>query len=80
MATATLTSPGTGNPNVAIRPSTPTGNQQRKSDMATVMRRRAMVESWVGKSKYKRYYVYEKALLSMKTKIYDKKKLVYLDC
>ena len=45
MAMATLTSPGTGVPLLAIRPSTPMGNQHRKSDTTTVIRRRATVRS-----------------------------------
>ena len=45
MAMTTLTSPGTGTPLEASRPSKPMGNQQRKSDTAMVTRRRAMVRS-----------------------------------
>ena len=45
MAMATLTSPGTGVPLLAIRPSTPMGNQHRKSDTTTVIKRRAIIRS-----------------------------------
>ena len=46
MAMARLTSPGMGVPLEASRPSRPMGNQHRKSDMATVRSRRALVRSW----------------------------------
>ena len=45
MATATLTSSEIGVPVEASTPSKPIGNQHRKSDRTTVVRRRAMVAS-----------------------------------
>ena len=45
MAMATLTSLEMGRPLLARMPSRPMGNQQRKSVMATVIRRRANVTS-----------------------------------
>ena len=45
IATPTLTSSGIGTRLKERRPRRPTGNQQRKSETAIVMRRRAMVAS-----------------------------------
>ncbi|KAL8603655.1 hypothetical protein ACOMHN_017152 [Nucella lapillus] len=46
MAMATLTCPEMGTPFLAIIPSRPMGNQQRKSVITTASRRRAMAMSW----------------------------------